>query len=198
MARKATNRFKPVCLVYSAPYETDLSTKRAYAIELKSPNRTKVTAAFIGCDLAWDESGKPLVSATVSGTPVPPGALRVFQGRGMNSTKFTLDLPGESLVTKIEMVIDPKPIPYGKQSETKPCIRLTENSESLYIVEVELGPAPVFYNAFPDLNGVAEDGSHSVAPKGAKYMLPFACIFNPYATICELRNDRLHSPNCNP
>jgi hypothetical protein len=40
MARKATNRFKPVSLAYSAPYETDVSTRRVYSIEFKNSNRT--------------------------------------------------------------------------------------------------------------------------------------------------------------
>src|SRR5918998_1382933 len=43
-----------------------------------------------------------------------------------------------------------------------------------------------FPQSLPDLNGVAEDGSHSVAPNRAKYMLPLACIFNPYATYEEI------------
>jgi hypothetical protein len=46
----------------------------------------------------------------------------------------------------------------------------------------KLDPPPVFYNAFPDLNEQAKDGSYSVYPKGAKYLLPLACTFNPYAT----------------
>lgn len=148
-----------------------------------------MTAEFIGCDLAWDESGNHLVSATVNGTPIPPGALQVFQtrqGRGRRSTKFTVDLPGgSSVVTSIRVVIDTKPIPYGNRSETKLCV-LLNNEPLMQSICIELEPAPVFYNAFPDLNGVAEDGSYSVAPTGAKYMLPLACVFNPYATYKKI------------
>jgi hypothetical protein len=42
-------------------------------------------------------------------------------------------------------------------------------------------PTPqVFYNAFPDLNDRAADGSHSAFASRAKYLLPLHCVFNPY------------------
>src|SRR5918999_3969930 len=46
----------------------------------------------------------------------------------------------------------------------------------------KLEPPLDFYNAFPDLNDQAMDGSYSAYPVGAKYSLPLACTFNPYAT----------------
>jgi hypothetical protein len=41
-------------------------------------------------------------------------------------------------------------------------------------------PPQVFYNAFPDLNDRAADGSRSVFASRAKYLLPLHCVFNPY------------------
>jgi hypothetical protein len=129
------------------------------------------------------------VSATVGGGPVPPATLQVCKTsreRGRISTTFALDLPGGPLATKIEVAIDTKPLVYGQRCETNPSLLLTWDSER-YVLELD--PAPVFYNAFPDLNGVAEDDSYSVAPKGAKYMLPLDCIFNPFATFKEIHSD---------
>jgi hypothetical protein len=192
MARKVTNRFKPVALAYNAPslqHQTLLRTRRGYTISIEDPNPTppsRGTGEFIGCALAWDESENPLVSATVNGTPVSPESLQVFKTRGEQgriSTTFVLDLPGGPMDTKIEVVIDTKPLFYGEVCKTKPSLVLTWDSGRRWIIEFD--PAPVFYNAFPDLNGVAEDGLYSAAPKGAKYMLPLACIFNPYATYEE-------------
>jgi hypothetical protein len=191
MAGKAANRFKPVALAYSAPslqHQTGLRTRRSYTISIENPSHTnppsRWTGEFIGCDLAWDEFGNPLVSATVNGTPVPPATLQVFKTRGEQgriSTTFVLDLPSEPMATTtIEVDINTKPLFYGEVGKTKPSIMLTQNSEFRCVIELE--PAPIFYNAFPDLNDVAEDDSYSAAPTGAKYMLPLACIFNPYAT----------------
>lgn len=188
MARKATNRFKPVALAYSAPPlqdQTDLRTRRSYIISIEKPDPTnppsRWTGEFIGCDLALDESGNPLVSATVNGTLAPPATLKVFKISrewGRMSTTFALDLPGGPMAATIELTIDTKPLFYGQRCKTKPSLLLTQNGEHRCVIEFD--PAPVFYNAFPDLNGVAEDGSYSAAPNGAKYMLPLACIFNPY------------------
>jgi hypothetical protein len=197
MARKATNRFKPVALAYSAPslqHQTQPRTRCSYTISIENTKPTnppsRCTGEFIGCALAWDESGNPLVSATVNGTPVPPATLQVFKTRGKQkgriSTTFVLDLPGGPIATRIEVVIDTKPLFYGGVCKTKPSLLLTWDSGPPWVIEFD--PAPVFYNAFPDLNGVAEDGSYSAAPKGAKYMLPLDCIFNPYATFEELHD----------
>jgi hypothetical protein len=190
MASQTTDRFKPVALAYSAPshqHQTDLRTRRSYAISFEKPDPanppSRLTGEFIGCDLAWDESGKPLVSATVNDAPVHPATLRVFKERGRISTVFALDLPGGPIAPKIEVVIETTPLPYGQRCETTPSLVLT--LDSVHIV-CEFDPPPVFYNAFPDLNGVAEDDSYSAAPTGAKYMLPLDCIFNPYAIPEEL------------
>ncbi|MGH8716587.1 MAG: hypothetical protein ACREUI_07670 [Burkholderiales bacterium] len=90
------------------------------------------------------------------------------------------------MAATIEVVIDTKPLFYSERCKTKPSILLTQDSE--FSCVIELDPAPVFYNAFPDLNGIAEDDSYSAAPKGAKYMLPLDCIFNPYATFEEFHH----------
>jgi hypothetical protein len=99
---------------------------------------------------------------------------------------FVLELPGEPMAITIEVGIETKPLIYGKRWKNKPSILLTHNSGFRH--EIRLEPAPVLYNAFPDLNYVAEDGSYSAPPIGAKFMLPLACIFNPYAIYKELDN----------
>lgn len=48
-----------------------------------------------------------------------------------------------------------------------------------------------FYNAFPDLNDVAPDGSRSSLPRRAKYLLPLHCTFNPGGTF--QRDGKYHS-----
>jgi hypothetical protein len=45
-----------------------------------------------------------------------------------------------------------------------------------------------FYNAFPDLNDVATDGSRSAFPQRAKYLLSFDSIFLPSAMLIDTEN----------
>jgi hypothetical protein len=70
---------------------------------------------------------------------------------------------------------------FRKKADRFKPISLAYRAPVLPEIFTKLDSPPVFYNAFPDLNDQATDGSYSAYPKGAKYLLPLACTFNPYS-----------------